>query len=95
MVICRSINSFGGKGEEGNLLALHPTVKPVGLLSDAIGGCGYPSTTSCWKTDFLVAVLFALYRGRAHGCSAAAMEWKFISFVCRYGDRTLGTTIRS
>ena len=31
-----SINSFGGKGEEGNLLALHPTVKPVALLSDAI-----------------------------------------------------------
>jgi DNA modification methylase len=34
-----SINSFGGKGEEGNLLALHPTVKPVGLLSDAIADC--------------------------------------------------------
>ena len=34
-----SINSFGRKGEEGNLLALHPTVKPVGLLSDAIADC--------------------------------------------------------
>jgi DNA modification methylase len=34
-----SINSLGGKGEEGNLLALHPTVKPVALLSDAIADC--------------------------------------------------------
>jgi DNA modification methylase len=29
-------NSFGRGGEEGNLLALHPTVKPVALVADAI-----------------------------------------------------------
>ena len=33
------VNSFGRKGEEGNLLALHPTVKPVKLVSDAILDC--------------------------------------------------------
>ena len=33
------MNSFGRKGEEGNLLALHPTVKPVKLVSDAILDC--------------------------------------------------------
>ncbi len=31
-----SINSFGRGGEEGNLLALHPTVKPVAMVADAI-----------------------------------------------------------
>ncbi len=31
-----SINSFGRPGEEGNLLHLHPTVKPVALVADAI-----------------------------------------------------------
>jgi DNA modification methylase len=31
-----SINSFGRASEEGNLLALHPTVKPVALVADAI-----------------------------------------------------------
>jgi DNA modification methylase len=31
-----SIASFGRSGEEGNLLALHPTVKPVALVADAI-----------------------------------------------------------
>jgi DNA modification methylase len=34
-----SINSFGRAGEEGNLLASHPTVKPVALLADAIMDC--------------------------------------------------------
>jgi DNA modification methylase len=29
-------NIFGRTGEEGNLLALHPTVKPVALVADAI-----------------------------------------------------------
>lgn len=32
-------NSFDRVGEEGNLLALHPTVKPVQLLADAILDC--------------------------------------------------------
>jgi DNA modification methylase/ParB-like chromosome segregation protein Spo0J len=30
------ISSFGKSGEEGNLLAIHPTVKPVALVADAI-----------------------------------------------------------
>jgi DNA modification methylase len=32
-------NSFPRCGEEGNLLALHPTVKPVALIADAILDC--------------------------------------------------------
>lgn len=31
-----SPSSFGHRGEEGSLLALHPTVKPVALVADAI-----------------------------------------------------------
>ena len=34
------LNSFSGRrGEEGNLLALHPTVKPVAMVADAILDC--------------------------------------------------------
>ena len=33
------VNGFGRRGEEGNLLALHPTTKPVGLIADAILDC--------------------------------------------------------
>jgi len=32
-------NSFSRPGEEGNLLALHPTVKPVAMVADAILDC--------------------------------------------------------
>jgi DNA modification methylase len=32
-------NSFGRSSEEGNLLALHPTVKPVQMVADAILDC--------------------------------------------------------
>lgn len=33
------VNSFARNGAEGNLLALHPTVKPVALVADAILDC--------------------------------------------------------
>jgi hypothetical protein len=32
-------NTFGRGGDEGNLLALHPTVKPVTLVADALMDC--------------------------------------------------------
>lgn len=35
----RGINCPGGSGDEGNLLTLHPTVKPVALVADAILDC--------------------------------------------------------
>ena len=34
-----SANSFGRQGDEGNLIALHPTVKPVAMVADAIMDC--------------------------------------------------------
>ena len=34
-----SINTLSKSGEEGNLLALHPTVKPVALIADALLDC--------------------------------------------------------
>src|SRR5437870_5526411 len=33
------INSFARSGAEGNLLPLHPTVKPVAMVADAILDC--------------------------------------------------------
>jgi DNA modification methylase len=34
-----SANSFSRSGDEGNLLAIHPTVKPAALVADAIMDC--------------------------------------------------------
>jgi hypothetical protein len=36
--------SFSRCGEEGNLLALHPTVKPAALVADAILDCSWTQT---------------------------------------------------
>jgi len=36
------INTLSKQGEEGNLLALHPTVKPVALVADALLDCTRP-----------------------------------------------------
>ena len=33
------VGNFGRPGEDGNLAALHPTVKPVALIADAILDC--------------------------------------------------------
>jgi DNA modification methylase len=33
------VNSFSRSGDEGDLLALHPTVKPVAMIADAIMDC--------------------------------------------------------
>jgi DNA modification methylase len=33
------INTLSKQGEEGNLLALHPTIKPVALVADALLDC--------------------------------------------------------
>jgi hypothetical protein len=35
----RAINNFGRQSGEGDLLAMHPTVKPVALVADAILDC--------------------------------------------------------
>jgi DNA modification methylase len=34
-----AINTFKKHGEEGNLLALHPTIKPVAMIADALLDC--------------------------------------------------------
>lgn len=36
-----AINNFGRPSEEGNLLAMHPTVKPVALVADCILDCSH------------------------------------------------------
>ena len=33
------VNSFGRRSEEGDLLAMHPTVKPVKMVADAMLDC--------------------------------------------------------
>jgi DNA modification methylase len=36
------VNTLSRSGDEGNLLALHPTVRPVAMIADAILDCSAP-----------------------------------------------------
>ncbi len=36
------VNTLSRQGDEGNLLSLHPTVKPVALIADALLDCSAP-----------------------------------------------------
>jgi ParB-like chromosome segregation protein Spo0J len=47
------VNSFARCGPEGNLLALHPTVKPVAMVADAILDCSARATS--YSTPFSAA----------------------------------------
>ena len=50
-------NSFSRHGEEGNLLALHPTVKPVAMVADAIlDGCCSASASLHWLSIVTASV---------------------------------------
>jgi DNA modification methylase len=42
-----SVNSLSRNGEEGNLLAIHPTVKPVALVADALLDCSAAGDIVC------------------------------------------------
>ena len=77
-----SVNSLRGSRRED--LALHPTVKPTGLVADAI--------LDVTRRGDLVLDLFPGLRNDAHGSRAdwAALPWaRHRSGLCRCGDRTL------
>jgi hypothetical protein len=42
-----SVNTLSRRAEEGNLLSIHPTVKPVALVADALLDCSAPGDIVC------------------------------------------------
>src|SRR5260370_9853351 len=56
------VNSFSRKTEEGNLLALHPTVNPVALVPDAMLDC--PARADIVLDRFLGSGTAAIAAGR-------------------------------
>jgi hypothetical protein len=52
-------NSFARCGAEGNLLALHPTVKPVAMVADAIldGSARAPGLIEAFRQTGTAAVI--------------------------------------
>lgn len=87
------VNSFDRATEEGNLLALHPTVKPVSLVADAILDC---TTRNDLVLDpFLGSgtTLMAAERG-GRRCVGLELDPLYVDTIIRRWQRSTGDTAR-
>jgi DNA modification methylase len=86
-------NSFSRQTEEGNLLELHPTVKPVGLVADAILDC--TARGDIVLDGFLgsgTTVIAAERTGRR--CFGLELDGHYIDTTIRRWQRLTGDTAR-
>lgn len=87
------INNFGRAGEEGNLLHLHPTVKPVALVADAIMDCtargGLVLDPFCGSGTTIIA---AERVGRR--CNAIELDPRYVDVIIRRWQAYTGDQAR-
>lgn len=86
-------NSFGRQGDEGNLLALHPTVKPVRMVADALLDCS--ARQDIVLDPFLgsgTTVIAAERTGRA--CYAIELEPRYVDAAVRRWQAHTGESAR-
>jgi DNA modification methylase len=83
-------NTMSRTGEEGNLLAMHPTVKPVALVADALLDCSAPGEIVLDSFLGSGSTLIAADRiGRV--CYALEIEPKYVDLaIRRWQSRTGG-----
>jgi DNA modification methylase len=85
------VNTLSNRGEEGNLLALHPTVKPVALVADALLDCTRPGglVLDCFLGSG--STLIAAERtGRV--CHGIELDPLYVDTVIRRWQRYTGGT---
>jgi DNA modification methylase len=89
----RGANSFGRSSDEGNLLALHPTVKPVRMVADAILDCS--GRGEIVLDPFLGSgtTLIAAERTGRH-CYAMELEPKYVDAAVRRWQAHTGDECR-
>jgi DNA modification methylase len=86
-------NSFARCGEEGNLLALHPTVKPVAMIADAILDCS--ARGDIVLDAFLgsgTTVIAAERTGR--GCYGLELDPAYVDTIVRRWQKLTGGSAR-
>ena len=83
------VNSFSRAGEEGNLLALHPTVKPVQLVADALLDCTGPGDLVLDSFLGSGSTLIAAERTRRR-CYGIELEPAYVDAAIRRWQRHTG-----
>jgi DNA modification methylase len=87
------VNSFSRQTEEGNLLVLHPTVKPVALVADAILDC--TARGDIVLDGFLgsgTTVIAAERTGRR--CYGTELDPAYVDTIIRRWQKLVGGTAR-
>jgi DNA modification methylase len=88
-------NSFGRATEEGNMLALHPTVKPVKMVADAILDCSVPNDVVLDGFLGSGTTLVAAERTRRR-CYGLEIDPRYVdAIIRRWQSYTGGTAIHA
>jgi hypothetical protein len=86
-----SVNTISRNGEEGNLLAIHPTVKPVPLIADALLDCSAPGEIVCDPFLGSGSTLLAAERtGRV--CRGIEIDPRYVDAAIRRWQRHTGAS---
>ncbi len=83
------VNTLSRSGEEGNLLAMHPTVKPVALVADALLDCSAPGDIVLDSFLGAGSTLMAAERVRRI-CYGMEIESKYVDVAIRRWQRYTG-----
>jgi DNA modification methylase len=89
------VNTLSRSGDEGNLLALHPTVKPVAMIADAILDCSAPGDIVLDNFSGVGSTILAAEKtGRT--CYAIEIDPMYVdTAVMRWEKKTGNTAIHS
>lgn len=83
------VNTLSRSGDEGNLLALHPTVKPVAMIADAILDCSAPGDIVLDNFSGVGSALMAAERvGRT--CYAMEIDPVYVDTAVKRWERHTG-----
>jgi DNA modification methylase len=83
------VNTLSRSGDEGNLLALHPTVKPVAMIADAILDCSAPGDIVLDNFAGVGSTILAAERvGRT--CYAIEIDSVFVDTAIKRWEKQTG-----
>jgi DNA modification methylase len=83
------VNTLSRSGDEGNLLALHPTIKPVAMIADAILDCSAPGDIVLDNFAGVGSTILAAERvGRT--CYAIEIDSVFVDTAIKRWEKQTG-----
>ncbi len=83
------VNTLSRSGDEGNLLAMHPTVKPVAMIADAILDCSAPGDLVLDNFSGAGSTIMAAERvGRI--CYAIELDSRYVDTAVKRWEKQTG-----